>query len=76
MSRLAGGYYYDTAAADPDHEFFCPMHPTVVRDTNKEKCPICFMPLSKRKKGEAAAYTAPNGNEIKLEVVEAKPFAN
>ncbi len=40
-------------AADPDHEYFCPMHPTVVRDTNKEKCPICFMPLSKRKKGEA-----------------------
>jgi RND family efflux transporter MFP subunit len=40
------------AAADPDHEFFCPMHPNVVRDTNKEKCPICFMPLSKRKRGE------------------------
>ncbi len=39
-------------APDPDHEFFCPMHPTIVRDTNKEKCPICFMPLSKRKKGE------------------------
>ena len=39
----------DAAGADPDHEFFCPMHPTVVRDTNKEKCPICFMPLSKRK---------------------------
>ncbi|MBN9519556.1 efflux RND transporter periplasmic adaptor subunit [bacterium] len=43
----------DTAAAgDPGHEFYCPMHPTVIRDTNKEKCPICFMPLSKRKKGE------------------------
>ena len=28
------------------------MHPTIVRDSNKEKCPICFMPLSKRKKGE------------------------
>src|SRR6266545_1153186 len=41
------------AAADPDHEYFCPMHPNVVRDTNKEKCPICFMPLSKRKKGDA-----------------------
>jgi RND family efflux transporter MFP subunit len=37
---------------DPTHEYFCPMHPTVVRDTNKDKCPICFMPLSKRKKGE------------------------
>lgn len=39
-------------AADSDHEYFCPMHPTVVRGNNKEKCPICFMPLSKRKKGE------------------------
>ena len=29
-----------------------------------------------KKKGEAASYTAPNGNEVKLEVVEAKPFAN
>jgi RND family efflux transporter MFP subunit len=45
-------------AADPDHEYFCPMHPTVVRDTNKEKCPICFMPLSKRKKGEAGGGEA------------------
>ena len=39
-------------AADPDSEFYCPMHPQIVRD-NKEKCPICSMPLSKRKKGEA-----------------------
>jgi multidrug efflux pump subunit AcrA (membrane-fusion protein) len=31
------------------------MHPTVVRADNKEKCPICGMPLSRRKKGEAAA---------------------
>jgi RND family efflux transporter MFP subunit len=38
---------------DPDSEFFCPMHPTVVRDNDKEKCPICLMPLSKRKKGAA-----------------------
>src|SRR3569623_1489039 len=29
-----------------DVEFFCPMHPSVVRDNSKEKCPICFMPLS------------------------------
>ncbi|MGE3804282.1 MAG: efflux RND transporter periplasmic adaptor subunit [Gemmataceae bacterium] len=32
-------------------EFWCPMHPTIVRD-EPDKCPICGMPLSKRKKGE------------------------
>jgi Cu(I)/Ag(I) efflux system membrane fusion protein len=32
-------------------EFWCPMHPTVIRD-HPDKCPICAMPLSKRKKGE------------------------
>ena len=35
-----------------DFEYFCPMHPSVIRDNPKEKCPICFMPLSKRKKGD------------------------
>jgi Cu(I)/Ag(I) efflux system membrane fusion protein len=35
-----------------EFEYFCPMHPAIVRDSPKEKCPICFMPLSKRKKGE------------------------
>ena len=48
-------------AADADHEFFCPMHPTIVRADNKEKCPICFMPLSKRKKGEATDEALPAG---------------
>src|SRR5436305_1591095 len=42
------------AAAASDTEFWCPMHPTVVRD-HPDKCPICGMPLSQRKKGEAAA---------------------
>ncbi len=32
-------------------EFFCPMHPQVVRDESGS-CPICGMPLSRRKKGE------------------------
>jgi Cu(I)/Ag(I) efflux system membrane fusion protein len=51
--------YYDkwtrssAEAAESDVEYFCPMHPSVVRDNNKEVCPICFMPLSKRKKGDA-----------------------
>lgn len=46
------------ASLGHDHEFYCPMHPEVVRPTlepNGEipKCPSCGMPLSKRQKGEA-----------------------
>lgn len=38
-------------------EFYCPMHPSVVREELDPggvvpRCPICGMPLSKRKKGE------------------------
>src|SRR5579862_5163518 len=47
-TRPAGG----AAGAAGDVEWFCPMHPTVIRDNPKDKCPICFMPLSKRKKGD------------------------
>jgi Cu(I)/Ag(I) efflux system membrane fusion protein len=38
-------------AVSADTEYWCPMHPTVVRD-HPDKCPICAMPLSKRKKGD------------------------
>ncbi|MGD0656395.1 MAG: hypothetical protein ABSA16_18840, partial [Thermoguttaceae bacterium] len=39
-----------------DEEFYCPMHPQVVRDDldpngQAPHCPICGMPLSLRKKG-------------------------
>ena len=42
-----------------DQEFYCPMHPQVVRSSlepngDVPQCPICGMPLSLRKKGEAA----------------------
>jgi multidrug efflux pump subunit AcrA (membrane-fusion protein) len=61
--------YYDSwtrpsetaAASAADVEYFCPMHPTVVRDNPKEKCPICFMPLSKRSKGTSIAEALPAG---------------
>ncbi len=36
-------------AGGADFEFYCPMHPQVVRD-EMGTCPICLMPLSKRKK--------------------------
>lgn len=51
-----------------DLEWFCPMHPTVVRDNGKEKCPICFMPLSKRKKGDVHEAALPPGvvNRVQL----------
>lgn len=49
-------------------EWFCPMHPTVVRDNSREKCPICFMPLSKRKKGDQSEVALPAGvvNRVQL----------
>src|SRR5690242_1963262 len=59
----------DSASADAsDVEWFCPMHPSVVRDNGKEKCPVCFMPLSKRKKGERHEEVLPAGivNRVQL----------
>jgi Cu(I)/Ag(I) efflux system membrane fusion protein len=50
-------------AAASDVEFFCPMHPTVVQ-SEPGSCPICGMPLSKRKKGEKE--TLPPGVTARL----------
>jgi RND family efflux transporter MFP subunit len=56
------------SAASSDTEYFCPMHPTVIRDHPKEKCPICFMPLSKRKKGDAKEVALPPGIVNRLQL--------
>lgn len=40
-----------------DVEHFCPMHPTVVQ-AEPGSCPICGMPLSRRKKGEKETLPA------------------
>ena len=68
--------YYDkwtrpasaTQSSGGDFEWFCPMHPAVVRDNAKDKCPVCFMPLSKRKKGETHEESLPAGivNRVQL----------
>src|SRR3954453_17376728 len=39
------------AAAASDVEYFCVMHPNIVRG-EPGNCPICGMPLVKRKRGE------------------------
>lgn len=51
-----------------DVEYYCPMHPAVVRDNNKEKCPICFMPLSKRTKGQASDEALPAGTVTRVQL--------
>jgi Cu(I)/Ag(I) efflux system membrane fusion protein len=50
-----------TANAASDIEYFCPMHPTIIRSEPGQKCPICFMPLSKRKKGSGQSEPLPAG---------------
>jgi Cu(I)/Ag(I) efflux system membrane fusion protein len=42
---------HEQHVAASDIEYYCPMHPSVVR-AEPGNCPICGMPLSKRKKGE------------------------
>ena len=49
-------------------EYYCPMHPTIVRDNNKEKCPICFMPLSRRTKGEPTDDALPAGTVARVQL--------
>lgn len=58
---------YETVAGS-DVEFFCPMHPSVIRPTNREKCPICFMPLSKRKKGQRQDVVLPPGTVSRVQL--------
>jgi multidrug efflux pump subunit AcrA (membrane-fusion protein) len=58
----------DGTEAAGDVEYYCPMHPSIVRDNNKEKCPICFMPLSKRKKGAPTEDVLPAGTVARVQL--------
>ncbi|MBM3333144.1 efflux RND transporter periplasmic adaptor subunit [Candidatus Sumerlaeota bacterium] len=51
--------------AESEFEFFCPMHPFVVRD-RAGKCPICGMDLVQRKKGAPARL--PEGTLTRVQV--------
>ncbi|MSR55299.1 MAG: efflux RND transporter periplasmic adaptor subunit [Gemmataceae bacterium] len=71
---LVNAYYQrwtrsaDSSSATDGTEYFCPMHPAVVRENNKEKCPICFMPLSKRMKGESSDEALPSGTVARVQL--------
>jgi Cu(I)/Ag(I) efflux system membrane fusion protein len=59
-------------AVSPDTEYWCPMHPTIVRD-HPDKCPICAMPLSKRKKGDKSEEEAlPPGVRQRVQITPYK----
>src|SRR5437879_9369456 len=51
-----------------DFEYYYPNHPTIIRDNPKDKCPICFMPLSKRRIGDNKEEALPSGivNRVQL----------
>jgi Cu(I)/Ag(I) efflux system membrane fusion protein len=58
----------EQAAVSSDVEYFCPMHPYIVRDNPKEKCPICHMDLARRKKGSAEPEALPAGTVSRVQL--------
>ena len=56
-------------ATAPGVEHYCPMHPNVVQD-GPGSCPICGMPLARRKKGEKAIL--PEGVTARVQLNQAR----
>lgn len=56
------------ASASGTVEYFCPMHPAIVRDSPKEKCPICHMDLAKRNKGSGRPVPLPAGTVSRVQL--------
>jgi len=63
----------DEHATDSAYEYYCAMHPNFVTDNPKEKCPICAMNLTRRKKDEAAqAEALPPGEVLRHQLTPYK----
>jgi Cu(I)/Ag(I) efflux system membrane fusion protein len=55
-------------AAASDLEYYCPMHPYIVRDNRKERCPICHMELARRKKRSGQQEPLPAGTVSRVQL--------
>ena len=66
----------ESSAANANTEYWCPMHPTIIRD-HPDKCPICGMPLSQRKKteGDRADEALPPGVVSRVQLTPYKVVA-
>src|SRR5262249_24261242 len=58
----------EAVTASPETEYFCPMHPYIVRDKPGEKCPICHMELAKRKRGTGQPQPLPPGTVSRVQL--------
>jgi len=59
------GAVEETTGAEQEFEYYCGMHPFVIRD-RPGNCPICGMDLTQRKKGEP--LTLPEGTLARVQV--------